>query len=83
MSSQQFRFLLQLKFPGVPTAFFAQDHCTIESLQFGLASSRNAEELEGHFSGIEIGLQKTRETATFDYIYRKWYSTQKKRKSLA
>jgi integrase len=56
---------------------FAQGHCTIESLQFGLANSRNAEELEGHFSGIEIGLQKTRETATFDDIYRKWYHTQK------
>jgi hypothetical protein len=54
-----------------------QGQCSLESLQFGLANSRNAEELEGHFSGIEIGLQRTRETATFDDVYRQWYHTQK------
>ena len=52
-----------------------QGQCSLESLQFGLANSRNAEELEGHFSGIEIGLQRTRETATFDDVYRQWYYT--------
>ena len=54
-----------------------QGQCTVESLQFGLANSRNAEDLEGHFSGIEIGLQKIRATPTFDDVYRQWYHTQK------